>query len=194
MTPTYPPARLVFNWTIELGTVIVFWVAFKLNGLMSAILWSLIATLVALVLAILIQRRCPLFPLAMSIVVVIFGGYSLITQEPTAFVFQHTVYYGLGSVLLIIGVLNGKSFLKPLFDNLFALTDRGWIILARRWAFLFMLLACGNELVWRTLSESTWAVYKLAMTLTVTGFGLWQLRVARRERLPQANRWGFKIR
>lgn len=194
MKKTYPLGQFIFNWTIELGTVVVFWIAFELSGLMTAIFWSLVATFAAVFMAIIIQRRWPLFPLVMGAVVVTFGGYSLLTDEPTAFIFQHTLYYGLGSLLLVIGLANGKSFLKPLFDNLFALTDRGWIILARRWAVLFLLLAFGNELVWRTMSESSWAIYKLGMTTTVTMFGLWQLRLARRERLPSASRWGLKIR
>ena len=161
---------------------------------MSAIFWSLVATVVAVLLSIMIQRRCPLFPLVMSAVVVSFGGYSLKTDEPTAFIFQHTLYYGVGGLILIVGLLNGKILLKPLFDNLFALTDRGWITLTRRWATLFLLLAFGNEWVWRTMSESTWATYKLGMTFTIMLFGLWQLRLSRRERLPEASRWGFKIR
>ncbi len=161
---------------------------------MSAIFWSLVATVIVVLLSIMVQRRCPLFPLVMCAVVVSFGGYSLITDEPAAFIFQHTIYYGAGGLILIVGLLNGKILLKPLFDNLFALTDHGWMTLTRRWAALFLLLAFGNEWVWRTMSESAWATYKLGMTLTITLFGLWQLRLARRERLPEASRWGFKIR
>ena len=129
----------------------------------------------------------------MCTVTVIFGGYSLLTQEPTAFVFQHTLYYGLGCLLLSLGLINGKSLLKPLFENLFAISDRGWIILARRWAFLFFLIACGNELVWGTMSASAWATYKLGITITVTTFGLWQFRLVRRERLPNSTTWGLKL-
>ena len=194
MGKPYSPLQLTFNWLIEVGTIIVFWVVYKLHGLMSAILWSLLATVVAVGLAVFFQRRCPWFPLVMCFVVVVFCGYSLLTQDPQAFVIQHTLYYGLGGVTLAIGWIRGTALLKPLFENLFALTDNGWLILTRRWATLFLLLAVGNEWVWRTMTESSWVVYKMAMTLTVTLFGLWQLRLARRERLPEASLWGLKIR
>ena len=161
---------------------------------MQAIAWSLAAAVLSALLALFVQRRLAPFPLVMGIVVVLFGGYSLVTHEATAYMMQHTLYYGIGGVLLVYGLLRGKSFLKPMFDNLFALTDHGWMILTRRWACLFFLLAGGNEWVWRTMPEAVWAHYKLGMTVSITLFGLWQLRLARRERLPNASRWGLKIR
>lgn len=194
MKEKYSINLLMFNWMVEIGTIFVFWIVFQLYGLMSAILWTVVATIITVGLAVFIQQRYPLFPLVMCFVVTLFGGYSLITKEPSAFVFQHTLYYGIGGILLVIGLMNGKSVLKPLFDNLFSLTDRGWLILAKRWSFFFILVACGNEWVWRTMSESAWASYKLGMTISVTIFGLSQLRLARRERLPDASGWGFKIR
>ncbi len=193
MKITHPLIHIAFNWAIELSSIVIFWVAFNYYGLMSAIFWSLVATVVVVLLSMIVQRRCPIFPLVMCILVVSFGSYSLITDEPTAFIFQHTIYYGAGGLILIIGLLNEKILLKPMFDNLFALTDRGWITLTRRWAILFLLLALGNEWVWRTMSESAWATYKMGMTFTIMLFGLWQFRVSRRERLPEASRWGFKV-
>jgi intracellular septation protein len=190
----YSLSRLVFNWAIEIGSIIVFWLGFHQHGLMTGIAWSLTATVVVLVLGILVQRRLAWFPIAMSCSFLGFGGHSLATLSPVAFMFQHTLYYGVGGILLTVGLIQKKSFLKPLFDNLFAVTDKGWLILARRWTGMFYALAIGNEFVWRTLSESAWAHYKIGMTLSITAFGLYQLTVTRRERLPNASAWGLKIR
>lgn len=194
MRKPFTLVHLAFNWMIELGSVAAFWVVFNQFGMMPAIFWSLVATVIVVILAILIQRRWPFFPLVMCVVVLIFGGYSLLMRDPLAFIVQHTIYYGIGGLILMIGLANGKSLLKPLFENLFALTDHGWTILTWRWAMLFFVLASGNELVWRTMSHAAWTNYKLGMTITVTAFGLWQLRLARRERLPEASAWGLKIR
>jgi intracellular septation protein len=185
---------LLFNWAIEVGSIIVFWLGFHRHGLMTGIAWSLVATVIVLVLGIVVQRRLAWFPIAMSCSFLGFGGHSLATLSPAAFMFQHTLYYGIGGILLTVGLLQQKSFLKPLFENLFSVTDRGWLILTRRWNYLFYLLAIGNEFVWRNLSETTWAHYKIGMTLTITCFGLYQLTVTRRERLPGASAWGLKIR
>lgn len=181
------------NWFIELAPILSFWAGFHYQGMLTGIAWSLVTTLLAVLLGRIVQRRWALFPLIMTASFLLFGCYSLLTHSPTAFIIQHTLYYGMGSVILMGGLLRQKSLLKPLFDNLFALTDDGWMMLARRWAVLFFLLATGNEVVWRTMSVSDWAVYKVGMTVSITVFGLWQLRLARRERLPNANDWGLKI-
>jgi intracellular septation protein len=193
MAQSYSLFRLIVNWFIELLPIVAFWAGFQYKGMLTGIAWSLIATVLAVLLGRIIQHRWALFPLFMTGSFLIFGSYSLHTQSPAAFIIQHTLYYGTGGILLVAGLIKQKSLLKPLFDNLFALTDHGWRILARRWAVLFFILAAGNEVVWRTLPVSDWALYKISMTVSITVFGLWQLRLARRERLPDANEWGLKI-
>jgi intracellular septation protein len=109
---------------------------------------------------------------------VLFGGLSVWFNDPALFKMKPTAVYGLFTLILGIGLLLGKSWLKFVLEEMMPLKDEGWRILTRRVTLLFFLSAVANEVVWRTQSEEFWVYFEtLAMPLVIFVFFMAQTRL-----------------
>jgi intracellular septation protein len=107
-------------------------------------------------------------PVVTAIVVVVFGGATLILQNEQFIKLKPTIIYVLFGSVLLGGLAFGKPLLGVVFDSVFNLTEEGWRKLTVRWALFFFALAVLNEVVWRTQSDSFWALFKLVGVVPLT--------------------------
>jgi intracellular septation protein len=57
----------------------------------------------------------------------------------------------------------------------------GWMILTRRIAVFFAVLAAANEVVWRNFSDGTWVAFKaVGLTVAMFAFLLTQAKLLER--------------
>jgi intracellular septation protein len=115
-----------------------------------------------------LTRHLPLMPLITAIVVVVFGGLTLILQDETFIKLKPTIIYVLFGGTLLGGLAFGKPLLGLVFDSVFHLTDEGWRKLTLRWALFFLALAVLNEIVWRTQATDTWVSFKVFGVVPLT--------------------------
>ncbi|MER2269279.1 septation protein A [Methylobacterium oxalidis] len=129
----------------------------------------IVATVVALSIHYALMRRLPIMPLVSGVVVVVFGGLTLVLQDKTFIMVKPTIVNTLFGLVLLGGLAFGKSLLSVVLDSVFALTDEGWRKLTFRWGLFFLALAALNEVVWRTQTEDFWVSFKVfgIMPLTV---------------------------
>ena len=105
-----------------------------------------------------------------TLVVVLFmGGLSVWFNDEHFFKMKPTYIYVFFSGALGIGLLQGKSYLRLVMHEALALQPEGWMILTRRIAVFFAVLAVTNEIVWRNFSTDTWVWFK-AVGLTAAMF------------------------
>ena len=71
-----------------------------------------------------------------------------------------TLVYGFFAVTLGIGLLRGRGWLKVLMGEMLPMSDRGWLILSRRIAAVFALMALANEIAWRTQTTEFWVTFE----------------------------------
>ncbi len=178
---------------IEFGPITLFFLIAEWRGFFAGTIGLIIATILAVVASYLRDRRLPLFSLLSSLFVLIFGGLTLYFWEPRWLVLEYTLYNGIAGLALLAGLFWGKAFLKPLFETMFAITERGWRILSFRWALFFLATALGNEIVWGVYGEPGWIIYRFAAALVLCMFGFSQFPIARQERLPEASPWGLRM-
>ncbi|MFD3191345.1 inner membrane-spanning protein YciB [Sedimentitalea sp. HM32M-2] len=111
-----------------------------------------------------------------AFMVVFFGGLTAWFNDEKFFKMKTTIVYGCFSALLGIGLLQGKSYLAYVMGELIPMRDEGWMILTRRLFLFFILLAIGNELVWRNMSDAAWVkIETFAFPAALFGFLWWQI-------------------
>ncbi|MGZ5843091.1 MAG: septation protein A, partial [Xanthobacteraceae bacterium] len=110
----------------------------------------------------------PIMPVVTAIIVLVFGGLTLILHNDLFIKIKPTIIYVLFDGVLLCGLLFGKSFLGMVFDSLFHLTEEGWRKLTLRWALFFFVLAVLNEIVWRNTSTDVWVNFKVFGVVPLT--------------------------
>ena len=98
--------------------------------------------------------------IATLVLVVVMGGLSVWFNDERFFKMKPTIIYLLFGGALGVGLLQGKSYLKLVIEEVLPMKDEGWMILTRRICLFFFGLAIANEIVWRTLSTEAWVTFK----------------------------------
>ena len=95
-----------------------------------------------------------------AVLVVVFGALTVWFNDERFFKMKTTLVYGFFAVVLGIGLLRGQSWLQFVMGDLLPMREEGWMILTRRLAGAFALMAVANELVWRTQSTEFWVTFE----------------------------------
>ncbi|TMV09541.1 septation protein IspZ [Ruegeria sediminis] len=113
-----------------------------------------------------------------AFMVIFFGGLTAWFNDERFFKMKTTLVYGFFSVILGIGLLQGKSYLAYVLDEMLPMRHEGWMILTRRLCAGFALLAAANELVWRTMSTDLWVkIETFGFPLALMGFLMMQFNL-----------------
>jgi intracellular septation protein len=137
-------------------------------GIFTATAIFIPTVLIALAAGYALTRHLPLMPVVTAIVVVVFGGATLILQDETFIKLKPTIIYLLFGAVLLGGLAFGKSLLGIVFEQVFHLTGEGWRRLTLRWGLFFLALAALNEIVWRTQSTDFWVTFKVFGVVPLT--------------------------
>lgn len=153
---------------LELGPLVVFFIANSRGGLFVGTGAFMAATVVALTVSWILTRRIPIMPLVSGAVVLVFGGLTLALQDELFIKLKPTIVNLLFAGALFGGVAFGKPLLAIVFDQAFDLTHEGWMKLSTRWAWFFVFLAVVNEVVWRTQTTDFWVAFKVWGIMPIT--------------------------
>jgi intracellular septation protein len=153
---------------LEIGPLVVFFLANGRAGIFVATALFMGAVLVSLVASYALTRHLPIMPIVTAVVVLIFGGLTLLLQDDHFIKLKPTIVNLLFAGALFGGLLLNKPLLKIVLDAVFDLTDEGWRKLTLRWALFFLFLAALNEVVWRNFSTDTWVSFKVFGVMPLT--------------------------
>ncbi|MCQ1569341.1 septation protein A [Neorhizobium galegae] len=179
--------------SLELGPLLVFFFA-NLRGewLAATFPWLsvlggplfiasglfMLATVISLVVSKIVLGHLPMMPFISGIVVLVFGGLGIWLQDELFFKMKPTIINTLFGVVLLGGLLFGKSLLGYVFNAAFQLDDTGWRKLTIRWGVFFLFLAVLNEIVWRganahylpdaKAADNFWVAFKVWGTMPIT--------------------------
>jgi intracellular septation protein len=137
-------------------------------GIFVATAVFMVAILVALVVSYALTRHLPVMAMVTAVVVVVFGGLTLVLHDDTFIKMKPTIIYLLFGGILLGGLFFNKSLLAVVFDSVFDLTEEGWRRLTLRWAIFFLALAVLNEIVWRTQTTDVWVNFKVFGVVPLT--------------------------
>ena len=129
---------------------------------MVAIPPFVVATLIALIIVYILEKKIPMMPLTSGVIITLFGGLTLYFDNKIFFYMKPTIVNLIFAVVLYFGkYFTKKPLLKILFQNALKLQDDGWKKLNFRWICFFIFVAILNEIVWRTQSEVFWVNFKV---------------------------------
>ena len=112
------------------------------------------------------------------LLVVVFGGLSVWFNDERFFKMKPTMIYLLFAGLLGFGLLRGQSYLRSVMEDMMPLQHEGWMILTKRFALFFLILAIANELIWRNMSTDAWVNFKtFGLTLAMFAFFMSQSKL-----------------
>ena len=146
---------------VEYGPLTIFFVAYSLADLFVATASIMVATVLALTISFIVERRVPMMPLITAGIIGVFGGLTLFLQDETFIKMKPTIIQAIFGTVLISGLLANRLFLKSLMGAAWKITDEGWRVLTLRFALFFFLSATLNEAIWRTQSTDLWVNFKV---------------------------------
>ena len=147
----------------DYGPLIAFFTGYMMNGrdLMVATVWLMIATAIATLALLVIERRVPVMPLVTAGIVGVFGGLTLWLNDDTFIKMKPTIVQLIFAVILLGGLAFGKLLLKPLFGAAWKMRDSAWRTITIRYGLFFIVAAALNEVIWRTQSTDFWVNFKI---------------------------------
>ena len=163
---------------LELGPLALFFLAnayadrfgiAETQRIFAATALFIVATLAALSINYALIRKLPIMPMVSGVVVVVFGGLTLLLRDDMFIKLKPTIVNTLFGLVLLGGLYFRKPLLQIVLDSMFELTEEGWRKLTLRWALFFFALAALNEIVWRTQTTDAWVSFKVfgIMPLTI---------------------------
>ncbi len=158
----------ILKLALDIGPLVLFFAANSKFGIFAATATFMVAALVALAVGYVMTRHIEVMTLVTAVIVVVFGGLTLVLHDATFIKLKPTIIYLLFGGTLLGGLAFGKPLLGMLFDQMFHLTAEGWRKLTWRWALFFFALAILNEIVWRNFSTDFWVSFKLFGALPLT--------------------------
>ena len=175
-------ARKLYATALELGPLILFFVANSRWGIYWGTGVFIVATAIALPCYRMLEKRWPIMPLVGGFFVLVFGGLTIWLQDDTFIKLKPTIVNCLFGVILGGGLLLFKKpLLKPLFGAAFKLTNEGWYQLTLRWTVFFFVLAAVNEVMWRNFPTDTWIASKMFLSFPLTlAFAFFQIPLLKR--------------
>ena len=135
----------------DIGPLVVFFLFYYNNdkNLKIAIPPLIVATIIAVLIVWILEKKIPMVPLLSGILITLFGGLTIYFDNPIFIYMKPTII----NILFALALLFGKYFtndpiLKKLLGKSIPINDDGWKILNNRWMYFFFGLAILNELIW----------------------------------------------
>jgi len=153
---------------LDIGPLVLFFAANSKFGIYAATGSFMVAVLIALGISYAMTRHIAIMPVVTAIIVLVFGGLTLVLHDELFIKLKPTIIYVLFGGTLLAGLALDKPFLSIMFDQMFHLTPQGWRKLTWRWALFFLCLAVVNEIVWRTQTTDFWVSFKLFGVVPLT--------------------------
>lgn len=152
----------MLKFLYEIIPVIAFLLGYKAGGIQVATLWTLIASIVSIVIYYALYRKLQNIALISSGILVISSSMTLLTGNAIFIKMKPTIIYIVFSVACLWSSWKDSPIIKYMLGGTLTLkNDDGWKTLSNRFAVFFFVMAIVNEIVWRHFAEVTWVKFKV---------------------------------
>ncbi|MNX94018.1 putative intracellular septation protein A [compost metagenome] len=176
---------------VDFGALIAFMAAYFITRDMIKATWVLvIASMIALAVGFIIERRLAPMPLITGGFALVFGALTILTDDDLFVKLKLTVQNGLLAAVLLGSIPLNKSPFKALLGSAIQVTDEAWRKLTFRYGIYFLCVAIANEVfrspeavtaIWSALNLGTpdpngvWTAFRGVLWIAASIFGLCQV-------------------
>ena len=181
--------KSILKFVTDIGPLVIFFVFYYNSdkNLKLAIPPLIVATVIAVLIVWILEKKIPMVPLLSGILITLFGGLTIYFDNPIFIYMKPTIINILFGIALFFGkFFSNEPVLKKILGKSIKLNDQGWKVLNVRWMYFFFCLAMINELVWRTQSEEFWVNFKVWGLLPITFvFAVFQVNIINKYKLDE---------
>ena len=177
--------RANIRQAVDFGALVAFMVAYAVNRFVRDLdgnealvqaTWVLVgASLIALIVGWIAEKRLAPLPLLTGGFALVFGTLTLFFNDPTLLKLKLTIQNGLLAVVLLGSLPLRRYPFKYLLGEAIRITDAGWRGLTLRYGLYFAAVAIVNEIIWRTQSDDAWVAFRGGLWVASAAFGVWQV-------------------
>jgi len=150
------------KFLFDLFPIILFFVAYKFAGIFAATAVAIAATVGQIGWVWFRHRKVDTMLWVSLAIVTVFGGATLLFQNPTFIKWKPTVlYWFFAGALIFSAVVLKKNLIRKMLEAQMKLPEPIWGTLNLVWAGFFGLMGVLNLFIAYNFSEDTWVNFKL---------------------------------
>jgi intracellular septation protein len=154
------------KFLFDLFPVILFFAAFKIYDIYVATAAAIVATILQIGWAKYRHGKVEGMLIASGVIIVVFGGATLLLHDETFIKWKPTVLYWLfGLGLMIASLFFKKNLIRSMMEKQISMPDAIWNKLNRAWAGFFIMLGCLNIYIAYNFTTEAWVNFKLFGTM-----------------------------
>lgn len=145
----------------ELLPLVAFFVGYQLGDIFTATAALMVSAPAMLVVLKLSGHPVEAFHRATVVMILLFGGLTLVLRESAFIQWKPTVLYLTFAVALFVSArFLSKNLIRMLLARLLEMTDRDWALLSHMWSAFFVFMAALNAALVLGIDESTWVTVR----------------------------------
>lgn len=156
------PAQNKWRSALEFGPLLVFFGVNYFFGIYAGTATLVIATILALMMSWHLERRIPKMAAIGCIMVVFFGGLTILMEDEFYIKIKPTVASLAIAGAIMGGYILGYNPIRAMMEQLNMPPDSGvWRELTFSFVGMMVMLAVANEIAWRNLTTEQWVTFKV---------------------------------
>jgi intracellular septation protein len=164
-----PQQKTILRMVIDYSGAAAFLVGLLITHDVQTATWCLVViSMLAIAGNFALERRLAPLPLIYGGASLVFGALTLVLHDKSFIKMKPTFLDVAFGTALLIGLAIGKSPIKLILGDTLKLSEQGWLKLTLRYGIFFLVLAALNEVVWRTQSTETWALFRFPGALIIS--------------------------
>ncbi|HUP30238.1 MAG TPA: septation protein A [Usitatibacter sp.] len=149
------------KFLLDFFPVILFFVAFKFTDIFVATGVAIAATIAQIAWVLARRKKVTNMQWMSLVIIVVFGGATLLLRDETFIKWKPTVLYWLAGVVFLGGLAFGTNLVKAIMSEGIELPEPVWTKLAVAWGVFFIFKGALNLWVAHQFSTDTWVNFKL---------------------------------
>jgi intracellular septation protein len=146
---------------VDFFPVILFFVAFKFQGIYVATAVAIAATIAQVGWVLVRGRKVSNMQWMSLVIIVVFGGATLLLRDETFIKWKPSVLYWLAGVLFLGGLAFKTNLVKAVMSEGITMPEHAWTKLCVAWGAFFLFKGTLNLWVAYHFDTETWVNFKL---------------------------------